>query len=168
MKIYRNATYKQSFKEFLNLSNFSLSRENIGEKKWYADLYKQILKEITIPDTHLNKIYNSRYFKQFYSDSELNTFKKKWKNSEPISPNGYNRELNQAENEFNHGNIKKSIELHFNILRKTPDHPMALNNLGIIHWRSGDVKTARLYLNRAHQLKPSNEVILSNLKKSMI
>ena len=70
--------HKQAFDEFLNISNFTLFPQNIGSSKWYADLYRQTLSQINIPEHLLDKIYSSRYSQHFYSEKELLNFRIKW------------------------------------------------------------------------------------------
>ena len=70
--------HKIAFHEFLGLENFTLLAENQGKKKWYSDVYDHLLEKIDIPDSVLNKIYNSRYAKHFYTEYERIAFRKKW------------------------------------------------------------------------------------------
>ena len=68
-----------ALKEFLNIESFELSNNNVGGKKPYRKLYKQLLNNITIPADTLNRIYGSRFVRHFYKNSEIENFKKRWR-----------------------------------------------------------------------------------------
>jgi len=67
-----------AFREFLGVPDFSMVKDNVGEKKWYQGLYRRVLDSISIPDSDLERIYKSRYCRHFYTGDEINHFKKKW------------------------------------------------------------------------------------------
>jgi hypothetical protein len=73
-----NHCHKKAFKEFLGIENFSLSKENISLNKEYSDIYHSFLKQVSIPSWYVDKMYSSKYFKHFYSDSEIENYRKKW------------------------------------------------------------------------------------------
>jgi hypothetical protein len=67
-----------AFKEFLGIENFTLSNENVGSKKIYGPLYSRLKKEIKFPESYLDKFYNSKFMKHFYTDQERSAFRGKW------------------------------------------------------------------------------------------
>ena len=75
--------------------------------------------------------------------------------------------LDHAEHEFFVGNVSKSVKLLLMIIDKYPDHPMALNDMGVIHWNTGDLEQGVQYLKRAIDKDPLNTTIISNLKKML-
>jgi len=82
--------HKKAFSEFLGIPDFKLLRDNTGNQKWYSDIYDQIVKEIDIPASVLDKIYHSRFANHFYSEKERFDFMKKWqKNKKIIQPKVY-------------------------------------------------------------------------------
>ncbi|MBF0450245.1 MAG: glycosyltransferase [Candidatus Magnetomorum sp.] len=109
--------HQQAFYEFLGLPNFSLFSDNIGAKKWYANLYEKTLSQIRIPEHYLDIIYASRYSQHFYTEKELLSFKMKWINraSKILKSNPFNETV-APENEFCKGtpmyqSIKPNVEL---------------------------------------------------------
>jgi len=135
--------------DFLGIQSFSLSNDNTGQKKWYAEIYRQTLKEFKIPKLYLDQIYNSRFSKHFYSCEELQRFKMKWMEC-PMSIT-----LEDAQNEILNDNIDKAIRLLLSVLECSPHHPLALNLLGKIHWNVGDYKQAKKYFQMACHDKKS-------------
>jgi hypothetical protein len=68
-----------AFKSFLNIDDFKLVNENIGSKKIYAPLYEKFKKDILLPDSYLDKFYNSKFMRHFYSEEEIENFIAKWR-----------------------------------------------------------------------------------------
>ncbi len=74
-----NVIAKKAFKEFLNIDNFIIKNANIGEEKVYAPIYKFFKEKVSFPKSYLEKLYNSKYTLHFYSNEEINRFRKRWK-----------------------------------------------------------------------------------------
>jgi hypothetical protein len=72
-----NRVGQKVFSDFLNLKDFELVRANVGEQKEYSDLYRDF-KKLPLPAAYLEKMYSSRYARQFYTDAEINGFYQKW------------------------------------------------------------------------------------------
>ncbi len=68
----------QALQEFLGLQNVELAKSNEGTQKMYKQAYRQVLNTISFPLTALDKVYDSRYARRFYSEAEICTFKKRW------------------------------------------------------------------------------------------
>lgn len=68
-----------AMKEFLGLNNFELVNTNIGDEKDYAQLYRRF-KQHPLPDDYIQKIYNTKFARTFYSEVEISRFSLKWKN----------------------------------------------------------------------------------------
>lgn len=58
--------------------DFEIKNENISEKKWYSDMYKDFKKEIIFPKEYLEKMYRSKFTNHFYTEEEINRFYSKW------------------------------------------------------------------------------------------
>lgn len=72
--------------EFVNIPNFELVRTNEGNENWYKELYKYFKENFDIPKEYVESMYNSKYTKHFYSEKELDTYRKKWnKNTKQVS-----------------------------------------------------------------------------------
>jgi hypothetical protein len=68
-----------AFREFMGIENLSLLKSNLGVKKLYSDLYKTFVKAINLPQHYLDRVYQSKYSRHFYSEQEIEAFRAKWK-----------------------------------------------------------------------------------------
>lgn len=73
----------QAMREFLGLENFVLQNENTSEEKDYIDLYRAF-KEKPWPMDFVRKVYDTKFARHFYSESELKAFTKRWTQKEGI------------------------------------------------------------------------------------
>lgn len=69
---------KDAFHEFLGIPDFSLFNSNLGEKKRSSVVYKEFKKNIIFKETYLNALLDSPKVRHFYTDLEINEFKKKY------------------------------------------------------------------------------------------
>lgn len=69
---------REAFKEFLDVEDFNLVTTNGADEKAYYAIYKQFLDAIDLPDSYINKMYESKYVQHFYSEAEIKQFKAKW------------------------------------------------------------------------------------------
>ncbi len=66
--------------EFTGTRNWRLlSEENNADDKFYAEVYSSFKKNVTIDNSILDKVYNSKYFNHFYSEAEKKKYIDKWK-----------------------------------------------------------------------------------------
>ena len=63
---------------FLNIEDFQLSNSNSAEDKWLNGLYLEFKENITFPKGYVDMLYDSNYCKHFYSNSDIENFRKKW------------------------------------------------------------------------------------------
>ncbi len=73
-----------AFKEFLDIDNFRLFKENIGANKVYAPLYKKFKREIILPDSYRDKFYNSKFMRHFYTEKEIKNFMAMWRRTNSL------------------------------------------------------------------------------------
>ncbi|QDV32405.1 putative capsular polysaccharide synthesis family protein [Tautonia plasticadhaerens] len=71
-----NAT--EAFRRFLNIPKFQPVQAYVGEEKHYADLYRRFKREAFLPESYLDQQFGSRLARHFYTDAELQQFKRKW------------------------------------------------------------------------------------------
>ncbi len=64
--------------EFLGVRNFTLRKANTSEEQPYNELYKKFLREVRLPASYINEIYESQLMRHFYSTEEIDHFRKKW------------------------------------------------------------------------------------------
>jgi glycosyltransferase involved in cell wall biosynthesis/Tfp pilus assembly protein PilF len=69
---------------FLNINDFKLLKDNLAENKRYFEFYKLFKSQINLPEGMVEKIYNSKYAKHFYTPTELSSFISKWKRSQNL------------------------------------------------------------------------------------
>jgi len=67
-----------AFKEFLNLSGVQILYNNVTANKPYGHLYHQFINSIHLSDSYLDQMYNSKFMRFFYSEAEINLFRKRW------------------------------------------------------------------------------------------
>jgi len=77
-----NRVAAEAFREFLDISHFELTIANVGEEKSYALLYKKFKEQVDLPDEYLERMYDSRYMRHFYSAGEIDRFQNKWRKTE--------------------------------------------------------------------------------------
>lgn len=75
-----NSVAKKAFDEFLGIQDFEIINVNVGEQKRYAELYEQF-KQRPLPEQYVDAIYNTRFARHFYTDLEIEQFRKKWTKS---------------------------------------------------------------------------------------
>jgi len=73
-----NERIGEAFKEFLDIDRFALLDANVSSEKEYRSVYQEFVDSVILPDTYVERMYNSKYARHFYSDEELNRFKRKW------------------------------------------------------------------------------------------
>lgn len=70
---------EKAIQDFLGFRSFMLYNKNTSSSKEYYDTYKQFIRSIKLPETHLLKMKESRYFNHFYSKGEIDEILSKWK-----------------------------------------------------------------------------------------
>ena len=65
-------------RDFLGLSAYNLQKENVSESKDYGSVYRNFLKRIQFDDAFLDRMYNNRFSRYFYTDEDIETFRRKW------------------------------------------------------------------------------------------
>lgn len=70
--------------EFLGIPSFRLVNHNIAEDKSYATLYREFLETIPIPESYLDKMYDSHFVRHFYRPHEIEAFRRRWQHSKQI------------------------------------------------------------------------------------
>lgn len=71
-------TGKDAFKEFLDIEFKPTNTNSMREKSHLRDSYRIFRENANFSEKWLNKMYNSKYAKHFYSEVERNAYKKKW------------------------------------------------------------------------------------------
>lgn len=69
---------EDEIREFLDSDDFKIINNNMGTKKWYSSVYKEFKDTFEISENEIDELYKSKYVTHFYSDKDINTFKKKY------------------------------------------------------------------------------------------
>ncbi len=72
-----NHCANHAIQHFLGLHNFELSRVNTGEERKTGEL-QRLFKSRPLPLEYVQRMYNSKLSRHFYTDSELDAFTQYW------------------------------------------------------------------------------------------
>lgn len=74
--------YRQSLSEFIGIDpkKIVLNSSNVSSQKYYKTIYEYFKSHIYLPEEYIDRQYNSRYARHFYTEKEINEFRNKWKN----------------------------------------------------------------------------------------
>lgn len=64
--------------DFLSIDNFSLNRTNVAQDKNYSEIYQRFKNRINLPTSYIEMMCDSKYMKQFYEYSEIESIRSKW------------------------------------------------------------------------------------------
>jgi len=67
-----------AFKAFLGIDELALVNTNVASNKVYAPLYKAFKRSICLPQDYVDRMYDSKYTRHFYSDEEIQQFRRRW------------------------------------------------------------------------------------------
>ncbi|MDH3342723.1 MAG: putative capsular polysaccharide synthesis family protein [Gammaproteobacteria bacterium] len=70
---------ERTINEFLNIDNFRLKNRNLSEGKEYNHAYKTLKQQLKLPDSYLKKMTNSKFFRHFYPEKEINKITEKFR-----------------------------------------------------------------------------------------
>ena len=75
--------HAEAFRDFLGIDMPGLAQTHITEKDPSRPMYKDFVRQAVLPDEYLDRMYQSRFARHFYTDTELAGFRKKWSSSTP-------------------------------------------------------------------------------------
>jgi hypothetical protein len=81
-----DAIKERCIAEFLGIDDFKLTRANVGSEKVYSNAYKEFTQSIIIPPEIMEKCYNSKFMRHFYTDEEIEHLKSRWLRNTIESP----------------------------------------------------------------------------------
>jgi hypothetical protein len=73
-----NARFAEAVHQFLGVRKARLKTVNKAEDKWYGDLYRRFVSEVTLPDGYLDGVYGSKFARHFYTPQELAAHRWRW------------------------------------------------------------------------------------------
>jgi len=68
----------EAFAEYLGIEGFTLTQANVASEKVYAPIYRKFRNSIVLPESYIERMYNSKYVRHFYSEEEIARFRAKW------------------------------------------------------------------------------------------
>jgi len=68
----------EAFYEFTGIKNFHLENQQVSGEKYYSKVYRQFINQAEFPESFLNRIYDLRFAKTFYTQAEIYRFRAKW------------------------------------------------------------------------------------------
>jgi hypothetical protein len=69
---------QKALREFFDTSNFNIQVTNIGAKKYYGCDYQKFLNSLFVPQEYIEKMYNSKLVRQFYTQNEIYGLQRNW------------------------------------------------------------------------------------------
>ncbi|GGF26143.1 hypothetical protein GCM10010954_26410 [Halobacillus andaensis] len=76
---------EEVIRDFLEMEEFTLKNENMGDKKWYQSVYREFKQNIEPSEEYLDDLYRSKYMDHFYTKEETEAFMAKYRNETPSS-----------------------------------------------------------------------------------
>lgn len=64
--------------ELIGVGPVSLRPANVGAEKPYADVYREFLRRVELPEGYVNRMLESKYARHFYGPEELARFRTRW------------------------------------------------------------------------------------------
>ena len=64
--------------ELVGVRAVSLTPKNVSAQKSYADVYREFLRRVELPEDYVNRLLDSKYARHFYGPEELARFRAKW------------------------------------------------------------------------------------------
>ena len=74
----------EACRSFLGRDDIELVRGNDGSRKSYADFYRRVREEIVLPSAYLDRMYDARYTRHFYTPDERAAFRARWEREETL------------------------------------------------------------------------------------
>lgn len=81
MKLEKLDANEKIVAQFVGNNNLKINHDHSGDKKEYRFLYEEFRRKVKIPSDIIDFYYNSVYMKHFYTDIEIDDFRKKWKDN---------------------------------------------------------------------------------------
>jgi len=73
-----NKVWEERIRAFLGLTDFKLKSLNVGDGKDYGGVYGTFKSRLALPVAFLDQMYSTTFARHFYSDEEIESYRKKW------------------------------------------------------------------------------------------
>lgn len=114
-----NKCFRAASKEFLGLDIVNMINNNVGDEKYYSDVYKFVKDKFELKKAYADDIYFSKkdfkYLKHFYTNEEVDKFIDKWTALKVVTRKDYELYGVNPENIFDHieNEIRLKMEAQF-------------------------------------------------------
>jgi hypothetical protein len=78
-----DSTKEKAIREFLGFPDFVLENTNRSSDKEYSTKYNEFKKNVKLPESYISEMYDSKYFKHFFTENDKASLIKKWQ-EEPV------------------------------------------------------------------------------------
>jgi tetratricopeptide (TPR) repeat protein len=155
-EMYRQCA-NQAFKEFMGIEDFDAVGSNVAEQKPYASLYSRFLDSVEFDSRFLDKVYNSKFARHFYSDREIQAFRKKWGGKDPKTCL-----IRDGKKAMKQGNYHLACELFNKALKISPQSANVYTCLGNLYYERKKIIDALRYYKKALSLAPYDRETVVN------
>ncbi len=73
-----DSCFKTAFLEFFGKQPESLVNTHVTNDDKSFSMYKEFLREVELPDSYLDRMYDCQYVRHFFTQEEIQNFRKKW------------------------------------------------------------------------------------------
>jgi len=73
-----NTCFKTAFLEFFGQEPESLVNTHVTNDDKSFGMYKEFLRDVELPESYLDRMYDCEYVRHFFSEGEVENFRKKW------------------------------------------------------------------------------------------
>jgi hypothetical protein len=73
-----DACFEEAVHQFLGIPKTKLRTLNRAEDKWYGQIYREFISQVTLPADYVGKVYSSNFAQHFYTCEELNRCRDRW------------------------------------------------------------------------------------------
>lgn len=81
-----DASKVRAISDFLGIDTFEMTRRNVSSTKDYADEYARFKERVTIPQPLLDRMYESKFARHFYSEADRLSFRRRWGGDAALEP----------------------------------------------------------------------------------
>lgn len=73
-----NTCFKPAFLEFFGQEPETLVNTHVTNEDKSFGMYKEFLRDVELPESYLDRMYDCEYVRHFFSEDEVKNFRKKW------------------------------------------------------------------------------------------
>lgn len=117
-----NGSLKNAIKDFIGIDDIKIINDNVGDDKYYSNVYKFIKEKFVLKEAYANDIYDSdkisKLVRHFYSKAEIKDFISKWTKEKSVTDEDYRKYGIDKENIFKQINEILQTKKEYHLKRK--------------------------------------------------